>query len=879
MKLTIITNGDGLLTKRITHDGGKLHKETFANIQHGTAKRIECNSFGELRTVFEGLRHDQAIVHCPHNHEYDLVPLTTKAKVGNGKIARSNEFFDYAQGESVPMSFDYDGDERITRDQWLENAKRVCAAFENVGVVVMPSSSGSIYKDGELVGDSTGMRIIVGVQDASDIPRASKALAARCWLAGLGNIFISADGKMHERTIFDLTMHQPTRIDFLAGAELGEGVEQKRDVWHREGPLLDTRAILDLTGDEQRRVHDLQHEARKKVEAKARRVREQWEHRRMETLRERGVPVTRAAEMIKAQLAGVLTADDVLEFDTLGGVRILDCLKQPEKFAGKSCADPLEPERGGSRAGFRYNEATQIATVWSYLHGGQLYKIEFNLETLLDFYAALPDDDPRVRRIDKLIRQAKLEPVEIEEFLEAVRRRTNIAIATLRQQAKRAFFSDDDLTHQQMAERYIREKGEFVFTDGGFWMPSTQNVWEKFPTAVVQTEIGQKFEEQRRCKTGSAYKQIRQTIENNVEDEKFFKDAPRGFACPSGFYYLDGDGKLVHEPLKLSHRARFVLPFDPVDEPPTMFLDLLADWFESASPETQIDRVQEIVGAIMLGIGVDFEKAIFAFGPGNSGKSTFMRIVERLIPEEFVCSVPAALFANPTYKARVAGKLLCTMGEGSDLSLGDDFKSMTGRDRQTARPLYENPFDFYPSATILVNANEPPIMQKLDDAMKRRLETLTFPNSRVVSGKARDNITDLDQRVIAEDRGRLIHWALIGGQRAKAQGGYSFCPSNMSTLEQWELQNDNAQQFLMNETLVKITGKADDWTRRSSLYRMYEDWSSSEGLKPMTKAKFSHRMTELGYPTSVLDGYEIVRKILPRNTGDAVSSLDDKEVY
>ena len=876
MKLTLITNSNGLLTKRISYEDGKLHKETFANIQAGTAKRIEHDTFAGLRATFENLRTDQAVVHCPHNHDEDFVKLTTKSKVANGSIARSNEFFQFGPF-AVPISFDYDLKAPRTREQWLAEAKRVSPIFEGAGYVFMPSASGGIYNDGELVGESTGMRIICGVMDASDLQRFSKAFADRCWLNGLGEIVIGAGGKMYERTIFDLAMHQPTRIDFLAGAELVEGLEQRRDIYHEEGKLLDTRALLDLTKDEQLRVAHLKSEAKTKRQPEADRIREQWEHNRMEMLRERGFSVTDAATMIKAQLAGVLKMSDAINFDKFGVVRVLDCLKDPEKYANQSCADPLEPERGGSRAAFRYNEETQVATVWSYLHGGQLYKTEFDFKTLCEFYEQLPDEDDRVFEIDKLIRHARLEPVDLERFLRKVKERTKLNIDTLRAQANRAWFSDYGMTHQQMAERYIRKTGEVIFTDGQLWTPDNANIWLPYDKERVETEVGIDFEDQTRCKTGSMYKQVRLQIQNNVSDKTFFKNAPKGFACPSGFYMFNDDDELVREDLTLAHRARFVLPFDPDPEPPTSFLDFLAECFDGAEPETQILRVQELIGAILLGIGVDFEKAFFVFGPENSGKSTTLRIIERLVPEEFACSVPAGLFHIPYYKAMLAGKLLCTMGEGSDLTLGDDFKSMTGRDKQTARPIYEPPFDFYPSATIIVNANEPPVMSKISGAILRRLETLTFPNSRVQAGKSKDNIIDLDQRILAEDQGRLIHWGLEGGRRLKEQNGYTTCNANLATLEEWKLQNDNAKQFLDDIEQVEVTGLERDWIRRAGLYRMYKTWSEEEGLKPMTKAKVTARLIELGYPVSTLDGFEIVRKIVPAAMGNAISSRDDKQ--
>lgn len=871
MKFTILTNSDGLLTKRISMEDGKLQKETFADMWNGQAARSETDSFADLRHCFENLATNQAVVHCPHNHDDDSVVITTKAQIGNGKIARTKEFFEYVPGLSVPISFDYDLEEQVDFDIWWSRMKFVWSGFEGAGYVFLPSASGGIYYEDELVAESAGMRIICGVKDASDLPRFSKVLFQRCWLSDFGMIKIGADGRKHARTLFDGAMHQPTRIDFLAGAELGDRLEQDRKLQHVEGHLLDTRALLDLSRDEMAEFKHLVKQAENAVAEQADRVREQWIEQRIDALAERDIPATRARKMIDAQLAGTLLASDVLVFDEFGPVPIIDVLKEPKKYKDKSCEDPNEPEQGGHRAAFRYNRKTDTATVWSYLHGGQLYRVEYDLPSLLTVYRSLDDADPRVYDFGGLLRNASLEPMEVEVFLKEVKEKTGINLPTLRQQVEFVRTGGEGKrTHQEMAEEYIGELGEAVFTDGEVWTPTPEKIWTPYAQPKIDTEIGKRFADEERAKTGSMYVQIRQQVCKNLDEPKFFHDAPKGFACPSGFFYFDDDDQLVCEDLRVGHRARFLLPFDPIDEPPAMLLEFLEECYEGYDPKTQIMRTQELFGGVMTGIGVDFEKAFFALGPENSGKSTMMRVLERSIPEEFTCSVPAGKFHSDYHKAMIAGKLLCTMGEGSDLVLGDDFKSIVGRDKQTARPIYERPFDFYPSCVIVVNANEPPMM-KIEGAILRRLETITFPNSRVQSGKAKDNIPNLDQKIISEDQGRILYWALEGARRLQEQNGYTHCATNVETIDGWKLKNDNVQRFIKHaHEYVEHTARHTETITRRVLFTVYRQWCEDEGVKPRTKGQFTQRMTELGHNVDKLNGYDLYRNFILGKLGKKI---------
>lgn len=87
----------------------------------------------------------------------------------------------------------------------------------------------------------------------------------------------------------------------------------------------------------------------------------------------RKVSVDEAKKIILSRSNGDLMSDDEIIFQDSGRISVADILSDPEKYVGCSCADPLEPEEGTSRAILLRGDKDKRLFISSRLHGGQYF--------------------------------------------------------------------------------------------------------------------------------------------------------------------------------------------------------------------------------------------------------------------------------------------------------------------------------------------------------------------------------------------------------------------------------------------------------------------------------------------------------------------------
>ena len=161
-------------------------------------------------------------------------------------------------------------------------------------------------------------------------------------------------------------------------------------------------------------------------------------------------------------------------------------------------------------------------------------------------------------------------------------------------------------------------------------------------------------------------------------------------------------------------------------------------------------------------------------GTGANGKSVLSNLIDAMMGTYAVSGDPALLVSKSTALgqaspdiARLAGKRLCYINEsnaGDRLNSGT-IKRLVSTEKLTARPMYKDPFDFRPTAKILLRTNHRPVVNDAGDGLWRRLHLVPF--SEVFKGAARDD--HLETKLRAELTG-ILAWAVRGAVQWYRQG-------------------------------------------------------------------------------------------------------------
>lgn len=261
IRLCTVTSVERLSKAFSLNKDGSLKKEPGGSLYRGDARNISVVDLRDLARVLGTLNQKQALTFGIHKGANNPVPLTTKEKLEQrpGHIARSRDYFEYCVGQTGILLLDYDpapGAEPLSATAYWDTIKKAVTGLEGREHLIISSASSHIYKSDEacLIG-AGGLHCFVTVQNAADIPAIGEAIDARLWLAGLGRMEETKDGKKVKRNLVDTCVWKPEHYSFDAGAACAAGLEQRRPepVYGSGDPL--SLAEVELSDDEARQFH------------------------------------------------------------------------------------------------------------------------------------------------------------------------------------------------------------------------------------------------------------------------------------------------------------------------------------------------------------------------------------------------------------------------------------------------------------------------------------------------------------------------------------------------------------------------------------------------------------------------------------------------
>jgi len=286
-----------------------------------------------------------------------------------------------------------------------------------------------------------------------------------------------------------------------------------------------------------------------------------------------------------------------------------------------------------------------------------------------------------------------------------------------------------------------------------------------------------------------------------------------------------------HDPVYMSS-AQIPINWDPDAKAPTY-----ERWLQDVIPD-QIEDLEE-VASTMLDPSRTPSKAIFAFGPSRSGKSTFIRILQAIAGLENRSAVTLHQLCGDRFAAaNVYGKILnassdLSASEVTDLSV---FKMMTGEDSITGNRKYGAQFTFTNRALFAFSANELPTVGETSRAYLERIKPFEFGRS--FAGRENPAI---ESAIMGELEGILVR-LVIAWNRMSERGAYS--PTLPKVRTAFEIGSNRVRQWIEDEMWIYEAGgrtkvAPDEGRTLKELHRLFGRWAeenktSSMGLKTFT---------------------------------------------
>lgn len=258
-----------------------------------------------------------------------------------------------------------------------------------------------------------------------------------------------------------------------------------------------------------------------------------------------------------------------------------------------------------------------------------------------------------------------------------------------------------------------------------------------------------------------------------------------------------------------------------------------------------METVQRLLGYTLTG-SVTEEVLVICVGYGSNGKSVLGNVIHAILAGYSTTAPPSLLVARRADDtgprndlAGLAGARYVSINEMQAGSRLDEqvVKQIAGREPIKARFLYQEGFEFQPTATPWMRTNHKPIVIGDDDGIWRRLVVLPF--RRKFTNAEKD--PQLEQKLLAERDG-ILQWMLTGTAKY-LKDGLQLSPTILAEQASYRRESDLLGEYIDDRTLPSPNEKC----VQHDLFFSWQEWCTSNGVRHGSKKSFSQRMAERGY--------------------------------
>lgn len=328
-------------------------------------------------------------------------------------------------------------------------------------------------------------------------------------------------------------------------------------------------------------------------------------------------------------------------------------------------------------------------------------------------------------------------------------------------------------------------------------------------------------------------------LKPNIFESYAFEIEKRNFVSSSFDYFITNPIQYDYYP-------------DQKKECPTID-KLFVDWVG----EEHKENLYELIAYCMLP-DYPIQLAFILNGSGANGKSTFMRIIKKIIGDDNICATDIPTLTDTNFGvAQLYKKLVCFIGEtdGHKLERTSIIKRLTGGDEVPAQFKHKANFTFQNYAKIIIATNVIPQTQDKTDGFYRRFLIIDFPNKYDLQ-KKRDVFSEIPESEFEA----LANICVSKLSKLLNDGKFTNEPSIEDKAKIYESKSNPLQTFLDNET--EITMNPEDYIYSYEFYNKYCDWLKINGYSVNVSSRWiAHEMLDKQITSEQRTKYEDNREV------------------
>lgn len=259
-------------------------------------------------------------------------------------------------------------------------------------------------------------------------------------------------------------------------------------------------------------------------------------------------------------------------------------------------------------------------------------------------------------------------------------------------------------------------------------------------------------------------------------------------------------------------------------------------WLNEAIPDPEDQRMLFQYLAYGMTLDTSAQKFLLICGPGGTGKSTLLKLIEEIIGKSNVSSVslqglqdrfaPAELFLK---QANICADIPLTA-----LSEVDMIKKLTGEDTISADRKFKNPYTFRSYARLFFSANDIPYIAEKTNAFYRRMLILKMDHSPEA----------VDPDLFDKLRAEIPHIITRAVEELYCSSGDIDASENCKTaVRAARKDSDTIEAFICDRCETGNKFRID----AAELYRIYQNYCTLEERKSVTRRTFYSELDKRGY--------------------------------
>jgi putative DNA primase/helicase len=817
--LTVVTNAAGLAVKAFWQDA-KTHKidgRSAASIYDGNIETLEAANLDEFMEIRRSLSERQALVYGITSRksarlvqQRDLLTTTSEDAV----VARTREFFDFRQDGPGILMLDFDVRPGHPPRHWKELDAILCEivpGWRMTARVWTQSSTSSIRTtDGTDEIGMGGWRAYAIVDNAAAVPDVGSFIYQASWGAGHGYCVVSKSGQILDRSLTDVAVHQPERIDFAGPPHLGPGLQRTEveTVSLSGAPMLETLALKPkYSMAEWRKVSRKLKAERKALKGEAKKARTTFEAAMF-------AEVTACNPDAKADSVRAAIRRAVEEGDLAGHwpvhlhdgrvVTVADLFTDPDAFDGLHCADPMEPTyRNDNRIGWICMKPDAgDPFIYSHARGGRKYRLIEEAES---------EEEPLL--------PAPGNPMGCARRFVAAQFHHPERSLLIEQGGQ--FYAWDGTCYPPLDDKDARTKAYHFTEKAEYLHQNPDGTVERRPWQPTQRKVSDFVDALR----AAAH------IRTEVSSPSWLEgDAPypasEMVACTNGLVHIPTRTLVPHTPRFYAHNA-VPFAFEPDAPEPIQWKEFLLQlWPNDAE---SIRTLQEIFGYLVAG-DTSLQKMFLLVGPKRGGKGTIGRVLKAMIGAHNVAGPTLSSLGTPFGLEPLIGKSLAIVSDArlssrSDSSVvAERLLSISGEDTLTVDRKYKTSVTLQFPTRFVVLSNELPRLSDASGALASRFITLILQNS--FYGKENPTLT----QTLIEELPGIFNWALDGAQALRARQHFKTPKASEEAVRTLEDLGSPIAAFVREVCELGPT----ESIAVDSLYAEYRAWCTNRGAEKIS---------------------------------------------